>query len=874
VNDEQQPLTADPQVVRDWLTHLYGGCPGYLSICSDKDGFRGERFTTDEAGIAAAVQYAAKQDRKKAKGVYAQSTTLRERPTEGRGGADMAYGVTHLWADGDYGTIGHKPDLDDLPAPPDADAVAKVVAESGLPTPSGWAHTGGGYNPIWLLTENHLIRNEDDRDRVKEVTTGVQAILAAEAYRHGWSWDIGVGNLDRLMKIPGTINRKQGLARPATVGDGTGELFELADLAKLVIGLVPAARETLAQADREQDERKAQREGRPATPPPPRERRAGLRTGDGPLDVLADTLEFRDVLEPHGWTYVGQAGGRQAWMRPTTGGDAPSSAYSLLCDDHVAVNWSERSGLPVGAQPSGQKLTIGTLYAHLNYSGNRSAAAQDIMRAAGGRPAQGPAVRLAPTVLDEVKRRCLGDSPYGRDDANSLRALIADDPWEGPQDEPTQDSEREPQPQQLIGKLPASFYDRREVLKGIRQYAHVMCCSADVVLYATLARLSGMVDHRVKVDTGVKKPASLNLFVGVIDSSGSNKSSSNEVSEDLLEAPEDRDFLDGVPLGTGEGIAEAMMGEVEREDFTQLDRKNQPKVVKVREQVRHNLYFYQDEGEGLIRIGSRDGSSLWPSIRSAWQSGTLGQTNASAERRRFIKRGSYAMGMVVGFQYTNALVVLRDSITGTAQRFVWCVAIDPDIPEEAMPCPDVELGSPQDIYGPTVMTMPDEIKRKIRSELVMRQTGRLEIDPLDTHSNLAKTKLAGLLALLDGARLEINTEDWELAEQMWATSCELRTSILRRASREEAEAAQAKRDEKVQDAVQTHAAVARVDARFEVRARWCVKKIREGVRREQLMEKASSKWRKEVPAGFELAMSRGWLIEDDEGRAEVTAEAP
>ncbi|MFE2828479.1 bifunctional DNA primase/polymerase [Streptomyces sp. NPDC059271] len=466
--------------------------------------------------------------------------------------------------------------------------------------------------------------------------------------------------------------------------------------------------------------------------------------------------------------------------------------------------------------------------------------------------------------------------PVGRADTrNDFSGLLINDPPEVPEepagaDEPDSD----PQPEKLLGKLPASFYDQREVLKGIRQYAHLMCCSADVVLYATLARLSGMIDHRIKVDTGVKKPASLNLFVGVIDSSGSNKSSSNEVSEDLLEAPDDRDFLDGVPLGTGEGIAEAMMGEVEREDFTQLDRKNQPKVVKVREQVRHNLYFYQDEGEGLIRIGSRDGSSLWPSIRSAWQSGTLGQTNASAERRRFIKRGSYAMGMVVGFQFTNALVVLRDSITGTAQRFVWCVAIDPDIPEEAMPCPDVKLGSPQDIYGPTLMTMPDEIKRKIRSELVMRQTGRLEIDPLDTHSNLAKTKLAGLLALLDGARLEINAEDWELAEEMWATSCELRTSILRRASREEAEAAQAKRDEKVQDAVQTHAAVARVDARFEVRARWCVKKIREGVRREQLMEKASSKWRKEVPAGFELALSRGWLVEDDEGHVEVTEGAP
>ncbi|MBT2676784.1 hypothetical protein J7E95_39580, partial [Streptomyces sp. ISL-14] len=323
------------------------------------------------------------------------------------------------------------------------------------------------------------------------------------------------------------------------------------------------------------------------------------------------------------------------------------------------------------------------------------------------------------------------------------------------------DDGQEEQAASVVGKLPASFYDQRDVLKKIRQYAHAMCCSADVVLYATMARLAGMIDHRIKVDTGVKKPASLNLFVGIIDSSGSSKSTSNEASEDLLSAPDDREFLDGIPIGSGEGVAEALMGERDKEDFTQLDKKGDPKVVRVREQVRHNLYFYVDEGEALIRLGGRDGASLWPSIRSAWQAGTLGQTNATAERRRFIKRGTYAMGLVAGFQFTNALVVLRDSITGTAQRFVWCPAVDPDIPMDPVPLPDIDFGHPQDLEGPVQMTMPPEIKRKIRADLVMRNTGVLEINPLDTHANLLKVKLAGLLALLDGARTGITVQDWE-----------------------------------------------------------------------------------------------------------------
>ena len=402
------PPTANRQVVHDWLTHLYSGCPGYLSICSDKDGWAGRRFATDEAGIDAAAEYAVALDQRAAKGVYAQVTTLREKPAEGRGGEHLAYGLTHLWADGDYGTIGHKPGPDDLPAPPDIEGVQKVVAESGLPTPSGWAQTGGGYNPVWVLAENHLVDSEEDRERVKAVTTSLQAILAAQAYRLGWSWDVEVGNLDRLMKVPGTVNRKEGLERPTAIGPGTGEVHELADLAAVVADLTPTARDILEQATREKQERKARRMGA-SVPPPRRDRPSGLHSGDGPLDVLADMLEFRDLLEPEGWTYVGQTGGRQKWLRPTAGGDGPSSAYSLLCDDHVAVNWSERSDLPVGALPAGQKLTIGTLYAHLHYGGNTGEAARDIMRAAAGRATHGPADRLPAPVLAEVKRRCLKD---------------------------------------------------------------------------------------------------------------------------------------------------------------------------------------------------------------------------------------------------------------------------------------------------------------------------------------------------------------------------------------------------------------------------------------------------------------------------------
>lgn len=405
----QQRLAADPAVMRTWLGHLYSCLPGYISVCSDADRWAGRRFATDEAGIKAAVHYAVRLDKRSPKGIYTQVTTLREQPEEGRGGEDLAHALNHLWMDGDFGTIGHKPGLDDLPAPPDPDAVARVIADSGLPEPSGWTHSGGGYNPVWMLAEPRIIGDAEDRAWVKEVTMAWQVVAAAQAYRLGWSWDVEVGNLDRLMKLPGSINRKEGLERPTSIAPGTGLVYEFGDLAALASRLVPTAREVLAQAGRERQTRKNKRLGITSHPP----RVSKLRTprplgSEGPLDVLADVWEPRDVLEAEGFTYEGQLGdGRLKFLRPTAGGDQPSSEYSVLADDHVAVNFSERAGLPTGALPSGSKLTVGTLYAHFHYAGDTSEAARDIMRAAAGRTTRGPADRLPQRLLDAVRQRCM-----------------------------------------------------------------------------------------------------------------------------------------------------------------------------------------------------------------------------------------------------------------------------------------------------------------------------------------------------------------------------------------------------------------------------------------------------------------------------------
>ncbi|MFJ2719023.1 hypothetical protein [Streptomyces sp. NPDC087437] len=792
MTDEMGPPTADRQVVHGWLTHLYSGCPGYLSICSDKDGWAGRRFTTDKAGIAAAAEYVVALDKRAAKGVYAQVTTLREKPAEGRGGEDLAFGLTHLWADGDYGTIGHKPGPDDLSAPPDAEGVQKVVSESGLPTPSGWAHTGGGYNPVWVLAGNHLVHSDEDRQRVKAVTTGLQAILAAQAYRLGWSWDVEVGNLDRLMKVPGTVNRKEGLERPTAIGPGTGEVHELADLAAVVADLAPAARELLEQATREKQERKAQRTGA-SVPPPRRVRPPGLHSGDGPLDVLADMLEFRDLLEPEGWTYVGQTGGRQKWLRPTVGGDGPSSAYSLLCDDHVAVNWSERSDLPVGALPAGQKLTIGTLYAHLHYGGNTGEAARDIMRAAAGRAAHGPAGRLPAPVLAEVKRRCLKDSP--RASGYDMWAGAQDEP----PDEPAPDDDADAEPED---RLPSTFWAASPALGQIQQMARARRTSPDAVLHALLARVAAMADPTVRAASGIHSPATLGWYCGLFGPPGTGKGQAEKAAKAL--GPFPQTDLAHIDISTGQGVIAAYLELKDDPD----DDKGKKKILV---QSTARGYALATEGSVLDSMAQMSaGATLNGVLCKAWMSERQGTSNADLERRRSLPEDSYTLSMSLGVQEEPAAKLLEMGSIGLPQRLAWAHSrlsrdTPRERPEETGPVfvttrrgEDVPVTTWVSTLRNTTIRVPARATQELDDLALEIAFGRGEEFPLDTHEPLWRLKGAALLALLHG-RTTVSEEDWDLAAVMWKTSRKVRDCVQEAARRR----LRAQRDARVAEAVQT-----------------------------------------------------------------------
>lgn len=417
------------------------------------------------------------------------------------------------------------------------------------------------------------------------------------------------------------------------------------------------------------------------------------------------------------------------------------------------------------------------------------------------------------------------------------------------------------------GRLPEEFWSARPLFQHIRQAAHSEGCSGDVLFYSSLARLSGMVSHHYRGVTGIGGRASLNIFSAIVGTSGAGKSTGSSLTRALMPAP-DQDFRDGLPVGSGEGIAEAFMGTVEEPTGEVQQRgKNagDPVMHRVRKQVRHNAYFYVDEGQTIARLGERSGSVLGETLRRAAVGETLGQTNASEERTRYVPAGSYSLGLLVGFQPSTAVPVLADAGTGTPQRFLWGWADDPSIPDEPPTWPGPLSMHPgqKRLDGPHDIVFPERIRRMLWEEKVARSRGELEVPELDGHAGLIKVKVAALLALLDNRAFATET-DWQLAELVWTASCGVRDHLVERARREAEAERQRQEEAKVLQVVREHEALSDVTTTLERLARHVRKHASQvgGITYGELNRRTNSRDRKTLRKAIDLAEARDWVFEE------------
>lgn len=190
----------DASTISDYLTGLYGEKPdGLIWIGGQADNWKGRACSS----IEEAVRYARHLDAKGGHGVFHRTTTLKGKPASGRGREEDSAAVYSFQLDGDLAGPNHK--RMDLPST--REDLEKIIRAAGAPEPTTWINSGGGYWIQWRFPEPIDVRDAETRaqmaNQLQELEKGFQ--VAAKGF--GWHLDT-VSDLPRVMRLPGTTNRK------------------------------------------------------------------------------------------------------------------------------------------------------------------------------------------------------------------------------------------------------------------------------------------------------------------------------------------------------------------------------------------------------------------------------------------------------------------------------------------------------------------------------------------------------------------------------------------------------------------------------------------------------------------------------------------
>lgn len=473
----------------------------------------------------------------------------------------------------------------------------------------------------------------------------------------------------------------------------------------------------------------------PLEAPQPRRatRTTGTRLIERPGDRFNAEAQWADLLTRDGWTLHsarrGRDGDYELWTRPgKTADEGASASLYYGGSNSLKVFTSEAPGLTQEAayDPFGY-------YAATQHAG-------DIGKAA----------------------KALGDEYRQKDAAAQPIAQTV-----APTNVDTATGEITP-----TRNLPDEFWRSRDVLQRIRQAAHSRTRSADAVLLCCLARVAALTPSSYYLPALVSGRGSLNFFAALVGSSGTGKSSAAEVAAELL--PIKRDDVVTLSVGSGEGLIESYHEWLYEEN-------DEGKKVRIKKKTKDSALFSLDEGEALIEMSGRKGSTLAMNLRAGWTGGRIGQANATQETFRQLEPHTYRMAVLMGFQLEYAAQLLGDSAGGTPQRFVFASAVDPNVPQVRPEWPgELSLPTlPVTRLGNAIEFDPD-VAHEVRERSWRVTVGEMVLDKLDSHADLVRMKVAALLTLLD-ARLTVEPHDWRLAGEVMRVSGLVRSWALEHA---------------------------------------------------------------------------------------------
>ncbi|GAA3037086.1 YfjI family protein [Streptomyces glomeratus] len=387
-------VLADNGVTGEWLKAQFGEAGGLIALSCVGDWSGVQVESVDQA-----LNTIARWNGQGVSGIYARATTVRERLAPGkRGGAADTHTLIDMWSDIDIAGPGHK----DQNLPLDDEQALRVYTESGLPPHTQLIHSGGGLYVRTSFTVPLIVGEDVDLDEAARLATDWQRVLGLSAERLSCSYGTGVGDLSRVLRVPGTVNRKIVTEpRVCRVLESGGPRYSFTELRETVDRLLPKT-----PSPRRSDKTDATRLSSRQT-----DRRQGsvssVSGNRGPLGILGEHHAVPDVLEAAGWSYREQApgacrvcgsGGCQLWSYPGWDPQTSGTGANVHKDGAAITVWSETPGLPTG-----QVMSAGQLFAHLHHGGNESEAARDILRAAHGRPSTTAAADLPEAVLAEVR---------------------------------------------------------------------------------------------------------------------------------------------------------------------------------------------------------------------------------------------------------------------------------------------------------------------------------------------------------------------------------------------------------------------------------------------------------------------------------------
>lgn len=411
-----------------------------------------------------------------------------------------------------------------------------------------------------------------------------------------------------------------------------------------------------------------------------------------------------------------------------------------------------------------------------------------------------------------------------------LAALIVDDGAE---------PDAEPEPSTKPPVLPEAFWCARPILRAFRSYARAGRCSPDALLMQTMARAVSAWPSSVTIDGG-GDPTHAGLFLVTVSQSGAGKTRASRRARRIVPFPDDGEPPMDLPIGSGEGLAQAFQGK---------DPENGTVV-----QIRHRAHFHIDEAEALIRLLKREGATIGEALRRAFTGEPLGQVNVNPRVVR-----DYRLSLTINTTPASISDLLNHAGLGLPQRFLWIAASDPGAPQyppKGVPIPELLIPSEPIVACTAVAQELDDIR-------LAGLRGTRDCDELDSHLPLIQLRVAGVLAGW-GGRAEIIDDDWRTAEVVIRTSCAVRSWAQRMAESERADA-EAEEANRRGRAAQTARAMSQqaddVTARLAQRIARHVAAADGGLSRWAASHKLAHKDRHLFAPAVGLAVAMGWIME-------------